>query len=500
MKNVFVVGRLPDRNADLADRLRSGGGYRVTETAAGEKTLRLLKGEACCELIVVGEPEDISPRGLLGGLGRRFPDLSAILLLPEPDRRSILRDPYLDLSGRPSPDVVDVIDGLLTGGESERTDEGEVRLVGSGRAMERVRQTVHQVAPTLITVFLTGESGTGKDVVARMIHAESGRRKKAFIAVNCAALPEGILESELFGHEKGAFTGAISRRAGRFELADGGTLFLDEIGEMPVQTQAKLLRVLEEKRFLRVGGVKDVTVDVRLIAATNSDLETAVEEGRFREDLYYRLNVIQIHLPPLRERREDIPDLVRTFAAGAGADHGIEPIRFEPDALDYLASYHWPGNIRQLRNMIEKITILERGNVIDLEGVTRFLGERFSRSRNLPVPSPGRTEGAERELIYQTLLAIRRDLAELRGEFRTERGFPPPYREGRADRFGSEAEVVELDETPEPSGSRTAAEFEAEAIRRALHESGGNRRKAAEILQIGERTLYRKIKKYGLEQ
>ena len=499
MKNVFVVGRLPDRNADLADRLRSEG-YRVTETAAGEETLRLLKGEACCELIVVGDPEDISPRGLLGGLGRRFPDLPALLLLPEPDMRSILRDPYLDLSGKPSSDVVDVIDNLLTGGEPEQADEGAVRLIGSGKAMERVRQTVFQVAPTMMTVLVTGESGTGKDVVARMIHAESGRRKKAFIAVNVAALPEGVLESELFGHEKGAFTGAISRRAGRFELADEGTLFLDEIGEMPVQTQAKLLRVLEEKRFLRVGGVKDVTVNVRLVAATNSDLESAVEEGRFREDLYYRLNVIQIHMPPLRERREDIPDLVRVFAAGAGADHGIEPIRFKPDALEYLASYHWPGNVRQLRNMIEKITILERGGVIDLDGVTRFLGERFSRSRNLPVPAQGRTESAERELIYQTLLAIRRDLAELKEGLRTERGFPPSFREERAGRFGSEAEVVELDETTEPSGSRTVAEFEAEAIRRALHESGGNRREAADILKIGQRTLYRKIKKYGLEQ
>ncbi|MFH1277655.1 MAG: sigma-54 dependent transcriptional regulator [Candidatus Eisenbacteria bacterium] len=496
-KSVFIVGKLPGRNRDLPDLLRAEG-YDVTVVGGGEETLRLLKGERCCELAVVGEPDDISPRALLSGLGRRHPGVRGILLQETPSGSSLLKEDSLDLSGKTSGSVAEAIRGILATREEE---VGPVRLLGRSPAIERIRQTVDQVAPTSMTVLITGESGTGKDVVARLIHQSSRRRERPYVAVNCAALPEGVLESELFGHEKGAFTGATSRREGRFELAHRGTLFLDEIGDIPVQTQAKLLRVLEEKKFFRVGGVKDVEADVRLLAATNADLEGAVRDGRFREDLFYRLNVIQIHIPPLRDRREDIPDLVRTFVAGSSADHGTERIRFTPEALDYLASFHWPGNVRQLRNLIEKIAILESGGEIGLDGVTRFLGEGFSRSRNLPVPARGGSDRAERELIYQNLLAIRSDLAELKEMFRGTATFTSPAYSGRRPaRFDPEAEVLVPEEpSPEAGEGRTAADFEREAIRRALEESGGNRRRAAEILEIGERTLYRKLKKYGLD-
>ncbi|MFH1680350.1 MAG: sigma-54 dependent transcriptional regulator [Candidatus Eisenbacteria bacterium] len=495
---VFIAGRIPEKNRDLPGALR-GAGFEVAELAGGEETLRALRGKRCCELVVVGTPEDIAPRALLGGLGRRFPDTRGVLLLPEPDRASLLGDDFLNLSGRPTAEVVDAVRGLLT---SKKPRKPELRLIGRGREMERVRRMIEQVAPTSMTVLITGESGTGKEVVARLVHEESLRREKPFVAVNCAALPEGILESELFGHEKGAFTGATARREGRFELAHKGTLFLDEIADMPVQTQAKLLRVLEEKRFLRVGGVRDVIADVRLLAATNTDLEAAVQDGRFREDLFYRLNVIQVHIPPLRERREDIPDLVEAFLADASADHGTEPVRFTGGALQALAEFHWPGNVRQLKNLVEKITILEHGETIDADRVSRFLGERFSRSRHLPVPLPDASSKAERELIVQNLLAIRRELAELRemlirsGPVRVSPGSYRPSREGA---FGTDAEVVELEEYAEPRESRTAADFEKEAIQRALAASGGNRRRTAEILQIGERTLYRKLKKHGLD-
>ena len=490
---ILIIGQIGSDQAELPELLTNAG-FRVHRVDSGEEALRYLRGERGCGLALVGETTDISAKALLQGLSRRFPDTRVALLLPAPPEESI-RERFLDLSGRPNRRVLEVIEGLL----ASRPCEGELRprLIGRSESMERVRQTVEQVASTNMTVLITGESGTGKDVVARLLHDRSRRRAKPFVAVNCAALPEGVLESELFGHEKGAFTGATARRQGRFELADGGTLFLDEIADMPIQTQAKLLRVLEEKRFLRVGGVRDVVVDVRLAAATNADLEAAVMEGRFRRDLFYRLNVIQIHLPPLRERREDIPDLVAAFVGDVCDEQNLEPIRFTREAMQVLTSFHWPGNVRQLRNLVEKIAILERGGTIDESRVSHFLGERFTRSQNLPVPTTRDREQAERELLYQTLLAIRGDLAEMKEMLRS-RGGVTGDAAARSGNYPTDAEVVELDESPERDRGRTAADFELEAIRRALKESGGNRRRAAEILQIGERTLYRKLRKHGL--
>jgi len=493
-QTILLCGKVPERNDELPDALE-GRGYRLERLGNGEETLRRLKSAGCCELIVVGEPADISSRALLSGIQRRFPDQKAVLLLDRPEKGSPHHETFLDLSGREDGEVIEAIAGLLAAPSKERRG---VVLLGESDPMERIRRIVEQVAPTPMTVLLTGESGTGKDVVARLVHERSLRSERPFVAVNCAALPEGVLESELFGHERGAFTGATGRREGRFELAHEGTLFLDEIGDMPVQTQAKLLRVLEEKRFLRVGGVKDVVADVRLIAATNSDLEEAVHEGRFRKDLFYRINVIQIHIPPLRERREDIPILIDHFAAEAAESYGLEGVRFSPEALDYLSSYHWPGNVRQLKNLIEKVAILEKGKRLGLDQVTRFLGDRFSRTRNLPVPAGMGGKREESQLIYESLLAIRRELAERKGMIRGGRGAAGEYVPPTGADYGAEAEIVELDEASEAGEKRTAADFEREAIRRALQESGGNRRRAAEILQIGERTLYRKLKQYGI--
>jgi DNA-binding NtrC family response regulator len=495
LKSVIIAGRIPDANRDLPEALRKAG-LEVALAAGGEDALRLLRGGNGHRLVLIGAPEEIAPHVLAAGIRRRFPDVPLALLLPPSTDVSLVREEALDVSGRSTDEVVGAVRGLLT---PRKKTPRETKLIGASREMERVRQSIALVAPTSMTILITGESGTGKDIVARLIHEKSPRRESPFVAVNCAALPEGILESELFGHEKGAFTGAAGRREGRFELAHKGTLFLDEIGDMPVQTQAKLLRVLEEKRFLRVGGVRDVSVDVRLLAATNADLEQAVTDGRFREDLFYRLNVIQIHLPPLRDRREDIPELVEVFASEAGADHSLDPVRFSRDAIRTLAEFHWPGNVRQLRNLIEKVTILEQGKTIDSSEVERFLGERFARSRNLPVPLSDGAGKADRELIYRTLLAIRREIAELREMIRTRReGGGPAYPPAAEGAYRAEAEVVELDEAPETRDRRTAADFEKEAIRRALVASGGNRRRAAEILQIGERTLYRKLQKYSL--
>ncbi len=499
MNHIVFVGEVPQRNRNLIDNLRRGG-FRVSHLLGGEAALRHLKDEGA-DLLVVGRPADIAPRSFLKSLAARFPQTRTLLLLDQPDGVGT-RDRVIDLSGMSDEEIGRVLPGVR---RRKKEAERSAGLVGRSETMERVRQTVDQVAPTTMTVLITGESGSGKDVVSRMIHERSARAGEPFIAVNCAALPEGVLESELFGHEKGAFTGATARRAGRFELADRGTLFLDEIGEMPVQTQAKLLRILEEKRFLRVGGVRDVVVDVRLIAATNAELEEAVEKGLFRKDLYYRLNVINIHLPPLRERREDIPELLDFFIRMAAKEHAIEPVRFTPDALERLKSYHWPGNVRQLKNLVEKMVILHPGEQIDAGHVSTLLGERFSRSLNLPVVAgQAARPDAERELIYQTLLAIRRELAELKeivlAREIDERTARHAVRGHPAERFPFEAEVLEVNDSEEEKpGIRTAADFEKEAIRQALDEAEGNRRRAAAILGIGERTLYRKIKQYDLK-
>ena len=501
MSHIVFVGEFPAENRNLLDKLRRAG-LRVSRFLGGEDTLRFLKEEEA-DVVVVGRPADIHPRAYLKSLAGRFPQKRTLLLLDEPGKLTA-EDRIIDLYGMSDEEIGDVLPGVRR--RAIDTESG-VRLIGKSRAMEQVRHTLEQVAATQMTALITGESGTGKDVVARLIHEKSDRAGAAFVAVNCAALPEGVLESELFGHEKGAFTGATGRRAGRFELADGGTLFLDEIGEMPVQTQAKLLRVLEERRFLRVGGVKDVSVNVRLLAATNADLESELENGRFRTDLYYRLNVINIHLPPLRDRREDIPDLLDAFIRQTIHEHKLEPIRISDSALAELTSYHWPGNIRQLRNMVEKMVILHPGGRIERSHIAALLGEHFSRSRNLPVPATmgGRLE-AERELIYQTLLAIRKELAELKEialeNHRTRSAAPRRGVERMgSDDFTLDAEVVEVGEEqdePPRDGKRTAADFEREAIRQALAEAKGNRRIAAGILGIGERTLYRKIAQYDL--
>src|SRR5438034_2338335 len=287
-------------------------------------------------------------------------------------------------------------------------------ILGEQAAIQEVLVKIEQMAPVTSTVLIEGESGTGKELVARAIHDLSPRHGKAFIAVNCAALPETLLESELFGHEKGAFTGAAERRLGRFELADGGTIFLDEVGEMPTPTQVKLLRVLEDRSFFRVGGTQPIKVDVRVIAATNRSLKEAVTLGRFRDDLYYRLNVLAIYLPPLRERRADIPLLVRTFIAEFAKLHDRAFRGITPEALQILVEADWPGNVRQLRNLIESMVVLAPEGQIQPGDVPREIREG---GRGLPMRLPAATReiaGQELEFIFRSLVELKLQVEELR--------------------------------------------------------------------------------------
>jgi len=379
-------------------------------------------------------------------------------------------------------------------------------IAGQSSGVQEVLVKIEQMAPVTSTVLIQGESGTGKELVAKALHDLSPRRGKAFIAVNCSALPETLLESELFGHEKGAFTGAAERRLGRFELADQGSIFLDEIGTVPLSVQVKLLRVLESKSFFRVGGVQPIKVDVRVIAATNRALRDAVAVGEFREDLYYRLSVLGIYLPPLRERRDDIPLLVRRFIREFARTHD-RPFRgITADAMQRLIEAPWPGNVRQLRNLIESMVVLAPGTEIRASDIPNDILE------GAPVVLPvlavrqggggagGAMAGQELEFILRGLIDLRMQVEELRR---------------RLDDRPGRVQVIEVPDSaitpisiepgePEPPKEviyrpgMTMAEVEQATITAALRECQGNRRQAAARLGIGERTLYRKIKEFKL--
>lgn len=370
-----------------------------------------------------------------------------------------------------------------------RRFQEEHGIIGESPAMRKIVEVIQQVAPTEITVLVTGESGTGKEVIAKAIHAASLRNKKLLVTVNCGAIPEGIIESELFGHERGSFTGASDQRKGYFELADGGTIFLDEIGELPLPAQVKFLRVLENGEFLRVGSSVARRVDVRVIAATNKDLELEVQQNRFRTDLFYRLRSVNITVPPLRARREDIPLLVKAFSEEVCARNGIAFEGVSNEAMDVLMQYPWPGNVRELRNVVESMIVLEKGRRVDVSDLGRYLREfpHPAEERNLPVHVGRSVEQAERELILRALLDIKSNIVELRKTLERQ----------PSENWGRHGTPVYPRPGQEPP-SLSLQEMERRMIIEALERFNGNRRAAARALSISERTLYRKIHEYGL--
>jgi DNA-binding NtrC family response regulator len=408
----------------------------------------------------------------------------------------------------PAEEVADIVKRLL---DRQRLSD-MTGLYGDSSAVREVHVKLEQIAPVSSTVLVEGESGTGKELVARALHRLSPRRNKPFIAVNVGALAETLLESELFGHEKGAFTGAAERRLGRFELADTGTLFLDEIGEIPHSTQVKLLRVLEEGELTRVGGTQPIKVDVRVVAATNRSLRHQVEEGTFRADLYFRLNVLSLYLPPLRERRGDIPLLVRRFVQEFSSSHD-RPFRgISAEAMQALEDYNWPGNVRELRNLIESMVVLSHGREVTLDDIPRSIREGGS-GRLLPVAvgpvirEGQRAEGRELEFIVRSLVELKLQVEELRRRVETgatgngQGAAGVPYIV-----MPHGATALEAPGAPPPPNVVTIppgtpmSDIERMVIEAALRETHGNRRKAAEMLQIGERTMYRKLKEYGLDK
>ncbi len=400
-------------------------------------------------------------------------------------------------------------------------------IIGTDPELDRAIGIAAQVAATDLTVLITGESGTGKDVFPKIIHQNSARKHGQYFAVNCGAIPEGTIDSELFGHEKGAFTGAVGERKGYFEIADKGTLFLDEVGELPLSTQARLLRVLENGEFIRVGGNKVMKTDVRIVAATNVDLPMAIEKGRFREDLFYRLNTIPIHIPALRERKADIPLLFRKFAADFADRNHIPAITLTPDAVKMLENYRWDGNVRQLKNVTEQISIMETERNITAETLAKYLPNRAQSALPMLLPREDTPDGmSERDLLYRVLFDMKKDIAELRAQVNNMSGNRPMEqsyvqanpvtqigdtvvtRVSQNDPEEAEqefAEFVPAEETHYGASAGTATEslslehHEKEMIIKALETHRGKRKDAAKALGISERTLYRKINEYGIE-
>jgi transcriptional regulator with PAS, ATPase and Fis domain len=393
----------------------------------------------------------------------------------------------------------------------------ETVIIGTSPKILEAIAFAEQVAKTDVNVLLTGESGTGKEVFARFIHEKSLRASEKFIPINCGALPQGVLESELFGHEKGSFTGAISQRKGYFESADGGTIFLDEIGEMPLETQVKLLRVLETGEFLRVGSSETRHTNVRIIAATNRRLDEEVQRKRFREDLYFRLRTVEIKLPPLRERKQDILMIAEKFIGDFEKKHQLKFVGFTSDATELLLDYEWFGNVRELRNVIESLVVLERGKKIDASTLMKYLQPSTPRgvSASIVPISQSVQKSADhfiqQELIYRALLQLQADMNEVKSlllklserqdAIETKQNMPLLLPEPEKPREESLRELLQsfYDRRADEENPPSLQELERYAIEQTLKRVGGSRRKAAKLLGITERTLYRKIHEYHLQ-
>lgn len=391
-------------------------------------------------------------------------------------------------------------------------------IIGNSELLNRALEVALRVAPTDLSVLVTGESGVGKEFFPQVIHAFSARKHNKYIAVNCGAIPEGTIDSELFGHEKGAFTGAVEARKGYFEEADGGTIFLDEVAELPHSTQVRLLRVLQSGEYIRVGSAKVQKTNVRVVAATNIDLPEAIASGRFREDLYYRLNTVPIYVPALRQRKEDIYTLFRKFAADVAIQYRMPPITLDAQARAMLEDYYWRGNIRQLKNVAEQISAIEESRTITAEVLRRYLPEDGSQT-TVPVlvgngSQPHASGDFERELLYKMLFDMRSEISEIKSMLHEIlAGRSTPEQAERIAGFLQAAHVIpapqeqvpapgyaESEEVTEPERELTKEEVLRNAIVKALRKHNGRRKEAAKELFISERTLYRKIKELGINE
>ena len=399
-------------------------------------------------------------------------------------------------------------------------------IVGNCDALNHALDVALQVAPTDLSVLIIGESGVGKEIIPRIIHDNSPRRREKYFAINCGSIPEGTIDSELFGHEKGSYTGAIGESEGYFGTANKGTIFLDEVGELPMATQARLLRVLETGEYIRVGGQKIMKTDVRIVAATNVNMRKAISEGRFREDLYYRLNTIPIQMPPLRSRGEDILLLFRLFALQMAEKYHLPKITLDDQAKQLMLKYKWPGNVRQLKNITEQMSVLSEKRIIDAQTLSMYIPQDQESTELATIG--GNTQHSyesEREMLYKILYELRGNVADLRRDMTSLRKQLDDARDisqATANLYGSALSPISADKLPsvttgssidvqpkseEADAEEIAAEPESlnldnlgrQMVEKALERNAGNRKKAAQELGISDRTLYRRIKKYGLD-
>jgi DNA-binding NtrC family response regulator len=520
-----LISRYDPEYAVRAERTLAGAGLDVdTLDSLKEIRDRVLGATREALIILTGGLSEPTTRDFLREVGEASAPVAILALADQGERERFERYRQLgvdELLLKPfDAEELAVISRRLLARERL---VGRTHIVGRSQAMQVVLERVAQFAPVNSTVLVEGESGTGKELIARAIHDLSPRADRSFIAVNCAALTESLLESELFGHEKGAFTGATSLRKGCFEIAHRGTLFLDEVGEMAQATQVKLLRVLEEREFMRVGGSMPIQVDVRVIAATNKDLEASVRTGEFRRDLYYRLNVLSVRVPPLRERREDIPPLIHHFVQRFCRENDRRFVGITDEAMAILQNYDWPGNVRELRNLVESMLVLTPGTKIRPRDIPEEIYGRAHPGRLLPVALGGSGDADEAEgqrletllgYVYRDLKAELDDLRRGHSELRDlVENVGREVSWVRAVEVDAETEGIRRREAPErretdeipPDGvarrfqvGMSLEDLERMAIAGTLEAVGGNRRRAAEMLGIGERTLYRKIKEYEL--
>ncbi len=394
------------------------------------------------------------------------------------------------------------------------TSELQKIKVGNCDALNHALDVALQVAPTDLSVLIVGESGVGKEIIPRVIHDNSPRKREKYFAINCGAIPEGTIDSELFGHEKGSFTGAIGESQGYFGEANKGTIFLDEVGELPLATQARLLRVLETGEYIRVGGTKVMKTDVRIVAATNVNMQKAISEGRFREDLYYRLNTIPIQMPPLRDRGQDIILLFRLFAMQMAEKYKLPKITLTEEAKELILKYKWPGNVRQLKNITEQMSILSQDREITAEALLKFIPQSTESTMLATIQPAGGSHSYEneRELLYKILYELKGNVGDLRREMNSLREqlqspvtqqqttitqHPAPIAQHSSPiTQPMEAEAEEIQEME----SLNLDDISRQMLIKALDKNGGNRKKAAQELGISDRTLYRRIKQYGLDE
>ena len=381
-------------------------------------------------------------------------------------------------------------------------------IIGNSPALLAAIERAVKVAPIDLSVLVTGESGSGKEFFPKIIHAFGARKHKKYIAVNCGAIPEGTIDSELFGHEKGSFTGAISSRKGYFEEADGGTIFLDEVAELPLTTQARLLRVLETGEFLKVGSSVVQKTDIRIVAATNVNLLKAVEKGKFREDLYYRLSTVVINVPSLHDRGDDIVLLARKFASDFSEKYLTSPITFSEDARRAMMLYRWPGNVRQLKNIVEQLALFEAGTEVNRRTLIEALPLDYSGASSLVAKPHETSYENEREMLWQLVYAMRNDIAELRSRLDGKKPTPDHHSAAQSlIKYEPDQQympTMHYDSEPSPGiedveAMPTLEDSERDAVAAALRRNNGNKKKAAEQLNISQRTLYRKIHEYGLD-